>query len=693
MSTPRAPARAARAAPLALALLLLPVLHALPEGLAQSTGGTPGGSPEAAPAAPAGVGASIPVHGDEAEYQWAPQGAAQVRLKVRWVGTEDAIDRWGRALTVDVAEVTLGGSGGFRYAFAGGAHVPLFVDQDAALPGASGRVVARQHVPGLGYLQDDFCLVRAGWQGVPFARVAQAPLADLCPAAAYRADRLEDRGEEVVRGVVVRRFVLMDGARPQGTVWLAAGIPFPLAMSTCVADAFRPCEADALGADGATLVSYRRGRGAPLLPAGAAPSGPEGRPAAEFRPYADGPADGGAGKLTYETALETLESHEDMGAFRAWRRDHPGALPSMARHAVLAQGHDALTREEWWIRWVASDGTAWDTVVELGAHCNLVGRPPGPAGEMVVCPPAAYGEATDCACHPPSLPGRSITFAAAVRRFGAEDADGRHGGVAAYGFALALHGPDGPPGVVEVESAGRAGSQASRVARYDMQTGALWEETLVLGPRRGAPVATEPAAAYSLRAPLGPSTGEGGELPVAVSLAVGAGVLALVAVAARALRLPALGVALYSRLARRDLGEHPRRARILDVVRDRPGATLGDREREAGFGGGALRHHVEALVKGGYLARVRTGSVLRHFLPGTMDPGRMQETAILLSDTAEARVLRIVASRPGIHAADLARELGVTPVAVHYAVKSLAGKGMVREERVGRRVLLFPRDD
>jgi DNA-binding MarR family transcriptional regulator len=181
------------------------------------------------------------------------------------------------------------------------------------------------------------------------------------------------------------------------------------------------------------------------------------------------------------------------------------------------------------------------------------------------------------------------------------------------------------------------------------------------------------------------------------TLAAGAaGGLVLVGYATRAWWRPPLadlwrflgGAGLFARLTRRDVADHPLRARIRALVESEPGLPFADAAARLGANAGTLEYHVDILERAGYVRTMKAGRNRLLFPPG--GPIDAQAFAALATE-GRPQVARLVAEGPGIHAAAIARRLGLARATVHHHLDRLEHVGLVRIER-GLRARCYPTD-
>lgn len=173
-------------------------------------------------------------------------------------------------------------------------------------------------------------------------------------------------------------------------------------------------------------------------------------------------------------------------------------------------------------------------------------------------------------------------------------------------------------------------------------------------------------------------------VPVPEAIAVGAGAVGLVGVAAlvgtEAGRYAVLrglgGLALFTRLRGNQVLEHRRRERLYLLVEGRPGMSFGDLGEAAGMREGVLAHHLATLEREGLVRRQRLGTRLAFY-------AAQSPTAARQVPALQARLLALVRRGP-VSQAEAARQLGVTRQALHYHVKALHALGLLEVAREGR---------
>ncbi len=124
-----------------------------------------------------------------------------------------------------------------------------------------------------------------------------------------------------------------------------------------------------------------------------------------------------------------------------------------------------------------------------------------------------------------------------------------------------------------------------------------------------------------------------------------------------------------------ELAQQPTRRRILDHVRERPGISGREVQRQVGLGWGETAYHLERLVRGGLLRRERGAGRDYYFTSDvTWEDRRLFET--LRSPTGRQIALFLVRT-PGLTFADLQAALGVGKSTVSYHLTRLAERQAV----------------
>jgi predicted transcriptional regulator len=205
------------------------------------------------------------------------------------------------------------------------------------------------------------------------------------------------------------------------------------------------------------------------------------------------------------------------------------------------------------------------------------------------------------------------------------------------------------------------------------------------GPRECEPATVEPptgpAAATQAAAPRAPPAGPWG-VPLALAMAA----LTLALILTRFLapfdvwseRLA--GFAGLGRQEPETVAAHPQRARIIALLRDRPGLHLRELQRQLNLSRGVADHHLRKLLQAGLISERASHGYRCFFVRGTLDRRLMEAVPALRSDGA-SRILSAVVSRPGQGLEDLARSTSLTSQTVAYHVRRLQAAGLLTQTR------------
>jgi DNA-binding MarR family transcriptional regulator len=144
-------------------------------------------------------------------------------------------------------------------------------------------------------------------------------------------------------------------------------------------------------------------------------------------------------------------------------------------------------------------------------------------------------------------------------------------------------------------------------------------------------------------------------------------------------------VPLYARLRGHDLARHPKRAALLAIIHEQPGATTRDLVAKTRMNEGTALHHLRALQRGGLLVSRRVGRDRSwHDAAASAKP---QEDA--LREPARRAIIDLASQRPGLTQAEIARALGCAKATVHHHVDHLRAVGLIETRRDGLRTRCF----
>lgn len=128
-------------------------------------------------------------------------------------------------------------------------------------------------------------------------------------------------------------------------------------------------------------------------------------------------------------------------------------------------------------------------------------------------------------------------------------------------------------------------------------------------------------------------------------------------------------------------GEHilglPVRRKMFEVIRQKPGLTLGELRERVRLGWGNGYHHLKKLERAGLIRTTRIGRRLVITpVNGEMDEREAKARAHLKGQAAAA-ICGDISRHPGTDAASIAARTGQTVRSVYYHVKPLTALGLV----------------
>lgn len=535
------------------------------------------------------------------------------------------------------------------------------------------------------------CLVRAGWQSVAFDALAGMDAGAFCAGLRDFGGALAPAGEETIAGVTGARFASAGGPAGSAIVTLAPGIPVPLRLVV----------ASEAGTWDGTLTGFEPGSGGP--PVSPVPEVPDPAPASDLAPWSPrwGPLDDRAGEWNAREAIARIEADSGSEKFQEWRRAHPDARIAQALYDQQREnGPEACATqpnplgESWSFFWEASDSTIFLMGATLASRCVPEDAVPTPLAALARGPTTVVTECSNCPAQTDAAPSTTVapvlTFSALERRFERYRALDSP----AVTHLWFWHDAEGRALATALAEAPWATEEKSEGITFDAGTGRVFARSATVnvsvtyspapftlpGVKSGSP------SPHVLSASAAPRPFALDGVPEALAtISAAALLLALLA------RAPALVVVLYTRLRRSDVLSHPKRAAIANAVRTSPGLALREILDATGFKKGVASYHTDVLARAGVLARIESGGFTRFFLAGSDDHLRFAAQAVMLSAGAEARVLSLARAEPGLHAAEIARRLGVSRPAVHRVLAKLEERGLAERRRDGARVRVFAR--
>ncbi|MGQ0535250.1 MAG: hypothetical protein ACT4PT_04180 [Methanobacteriota archaeon] len=158
----------------------------------------------------------------------------------------------------------------------------------------------------------------------------------------------------------------------------------------------------------------------------------------------------------------------------------------------------------------------------------------------------------------------------------------------------------------------------------------------------------------------------------------------LLVVTSLALLAPAL--ALYHRIGGHRLLASERRRAMLEYVRHAPGASAVEVAAACGVFYTTARYHLDLLAKFGIIRRRPVGPLVSYFASAAAPSPDLEAHVALARRGANAALLRLVASRPGVDRAEVPGALGLARSTVSERIHLLRRLGLI--EIRGRALVL-----
>lgn len=167
------------------------------------------------------------------------------------------------------------------------------------------------------------------------------------------------------------------------------------------------------------------------------------------------------------------------------------------------------------------------------------------------------------------------------------------------------------------------------------------------------------------------------------------GLLALLGGAAQ--RFGGLGaVPLFSRIAKKQLLDHPVRAQVYALIKENPGLNVSEIGRRLNLAWGAVTHHLQKL-RAEHLVGIRMVSNQKCYFPngGTYTQREMDVMSASKHPTARRIADYLIQHGPTNHQ-DVSTSLDLSPALVSHHLRRLVDAGVVAKARDGRRSIYTP---
>ncbi|MGA1820675.1 MAG: helix-turn-helix domain-containing protein [Thermoplasmatota archaeon] len=144
-----------------------------------------------------------------------------------------------------------------------------------------------------------------------------------------------------------------------------------------------------------------------------------------------------------------------------------------------------------------------------------------------------------------------------------------------------------------------------------------------------------------------------------------------------------VGIGIYSKIKKDRLMDHETRQRIVDFLRENPGAYYSQMRKELDLAHGVLTHHLNILEQQELLFSKQDRSYRRFYLDGMHRKG-----PIVVGKQKE--VLEMVRRYPGSSQSEIGRRLDMGRMIVSYHINQLEELGLIFKIKHGRENLIHP---
>jgi DNA-binding MarR family transcriptional regulator len=135
---------------------------------------------------------------------------------------------------------------------------------------------------------------------------------------------------------------------------------------------------------------------------------------------------------------------------------------------------------------------------------------------------------------------------------------------------------------------------------------------------------------------------------------------------------------LYSKLSPDAVLSNGSRAQLYNMVNSQPGVTFGTLARTLNIAPGTAEYHLRILEREGYIRARKCGKFVRYY------PWEMSTSPYT---PVQQKIINSLSIEPGMSQTTLAEKVGVSKQVVNYNIKQLRELGVLKEQRVGTRIL------
>ncbi len=146
-----------------------------------------------------------------------------------------------------------------------------------------------------------------------------------------------------------------------------------------------------------------------------------------------------------------------------------------------------------------------------------------------------------------------------------------------------------------------------------------------------------------------------------------------------------VGMGIYSKIKKKKLMDHETRVKIVEFLKENPGAYYTQIKNDLGLAHGVLTHHINMLEQQEVLFSKQDRSYRRFYLDGMYSKG-----PIVIGKQKE--VLDMVRRFPGSSQSEIGRKLGLGRMIVSYHINQLEQLALIIKEKHGRENLIHPVD-
>lgn len=143
-----------------------------------------------------------------------------------------------------------------------------------------------------------------------------------------------------------------------------------------------------------------------------------------------------------------------------------------------------------------------------------------------------------------------------------------------------------------------------------------------------------------------------------------------------------IGIGIYSKIRKDRLMDHETRQRIVDYLKDHPGAYYSQVRKDLDLAHGVMTHHLNMLEQQELIFSKQDRSYRRFYLDGMYTKG-----PIVVGKQKD--VLDLIRRYPGLSQSEIGRRLEMGRMIVSYHINQLEELGMIWKQKHGRENFIF----